>query len=214
MAGGTDDTSLGARLRRRRKELGRTMQDIATTSGLTVGFISQIERDISRPSLSSLYAVAKALDTNVDQFVSQAPRRDHLVTTRSDSRTKFSLGATDPVYEFLEPGFAEAKLNACITHVPPGFASEVMRHEGEDFVYLIAGSMIYVVDGVEYPLQAGDTLHFASTVPHASRNAGETVAVELWVGTMRLFSESAPSKQPSSKRSTHVRPRAPEETHR
>lgn len=187
MARGTDESSLGTRLRRRRKELGRTMQDVAAASGLTVGFISQIERDISRPSLASLYAVAKALETNVDQFVSQAPRRDHLAATRSDSRTRFSLGSTEPVYEFLEPGFAEAKLNACITHVPPGFASEVMRHEGEDFVYLIAGSMIYEVDGVEYPLQAGDTLHFSSTVPHSSRNVGTTVAVELWVGTMRLF---------------------------
>lgn len=187
MAKGT--ASLGARLHQRRRELGRTMRDVARRSGLTVGFISQIERDISRPSLSSLYAIAQALDTSVDHFVSQTPEREHRQVSRHTNRPRFSLGSTTPVYEFLEPGFDEAKLNACITHVPPGFASEVMRHEGEDFVYLIAGSMIYTVDGFEHHLDAGDTLHFRSTLPHASRNPGETIATELWVGTMRLFAD-------------------------
>jgi transcriptional regulator with XRE-family HTH domain len=165
------------------------MRDVARDSGLTVGFISQIERDISRPSLSSLYAIARALETSVDRFLSQAPEREHRQVSRRVDRTRFSLGSTTPVYEFLEPGFDEAKLNACITHVPPGFSSEVMRHEGEDFVYLIAGSMIYTVDGHEHHLDAGDTLHFQSTLPHASRNPGETIATELWVGTMRLFAD-------------------------
>lgn len=186
----TGETSVGSRLRQRRIELGRTMRDVAEAAGVSVGFISQIERDISRPSLSSLYALARALETSVDRFVSQPLTRDHLAVTRSARRSTFSLGQTAPVYEFLEPGFEKAKLNACITHVPAGFVSEVMRHEGEDFVYLISGTMIYVVDGVEYPLQSGDTLHFDSTLPHASRNPGDSVATELWVGTMQLFADA------------------------
>lgn len=189
MVNQSSTSSLGMRLRTRRRELGRTMQELATASGLTVGFISQIERDISRPSLASLYAVARALETSVDQFLSEAPTRQRQKASHSTNRAKFSLGQTEPVYEFLEPGFADASLNACITHVPPGFASETMRHEGEDFVYLIAGTMLYEVDGVEYALSAGDTLHFASHLPHKSRNPGTDVAIELWVGTMRLFSE-------------------------
>lgn len=204
------ETSLGARLHQRRTELGRTMRDVARDSGLTVGFISQIERDISRPSLVSLYAIAQALDTSVDRFLSQTPERAHQQVTHSAGRPRFSLGSTTPVYEFLEPGFDEAKLNACITHVPPGFVSEVMRHEGEDFVYLVAGTMIYTVDGITYRLEAGDTLHFNSTLPHASENPADTVATELWVGTMRLFADRPHSpSQPSG-----TRPIAPEETNR
>ncbi|MFD1254102.1 HTH-type transcriptional regulator PuuR [Devosia equisanguinis] len=189
--------TLGTRIRARRRELGLTVYDLAKASGRTVGFISQIERDISRPSLASLYAVARALDTNVDRFLSEAPQRQHQMVTHSSERAKFSLGATEPLYEFLEPGFADAALNACITHIPPGFASEVMRHEGEDFVYLISGTMLYVVDGVEYPLEAGGTLHFSSSLPHMSRNPGQEVAIELWVGTMRVFSDNARPNAPS-----------------
>lgn len=187
----TTAPTLGNRLRARRRELGLTIASVAQASGLTVGFISQIERDISRPSLVSLYAVARALDTGVDQFLSEAPPRQHQMVSHSTKRAKFSLGATAPSYEFLEPGFADAALNACITHIPPGFASEIMRHEGEDFVYLISGTMLYVVDGVEYPLKAGGTLHFASSLPHMSRNPGQDTAIELWVGTMKVFSEYA-----------------------
>ena len=57
------DPTLGQRLRGRRKEIGKTLQQVASESGLTVGFISQIERGISTPSLASLYNVAKALET-------------------------------------------------------------------------------------------------------------------------------------------------------
>jgi len=165
------------------------MQQVAEEAKLTIGFISQIERGISTPSLASLYNVAKALDASVDMFVSQAPTRKHPVATHAGQRPTFKVDGTSRYYEFLERGFPEAKLNACISHVPAGHASEMMSHEGEDFVYLVAGHMLYEVDGVTYDLKAGDTLHFDSRKPHRGTNIGPDTAIELWVGTMRLFPE-------------------------
>ena len=183
------DTTLGHRLRTRRKAIGKTLQQVANESSLTVGFISQIERGISTPSLASLYNVAKALDTSVDHFVSRAPARSHSVVSHSGQRQTYKVGGTARFYEFLERGFPDAKLNACLSHVPPGHLSEVMSHEGEEFVYLVAGSMRYEVDGVTYLLGPGDTLHFDSRKAHRGANIGTETAVELWVGTMRLFPE-------------------------
>ena len=185
----TDGESLGARLRARRKAIGKTMQQVADEAGLTIGFISQIERGISTPSLASLYNVAKALDASVDMFVSRKPERTHSVVTHAGARQTYKIDGTSRFYEFLERGFPEAKLNACLSHVPPGHASEMMSHEGEDFVYLVAGHMLYEVDGVQYDLRAGDTLHFDSRKPHRGTNIGAETAIELWVGTMRLFPE-------------------------
>jgi transcriptional regulator with XRE-family HTH domain len=185
----TEGESLGARLRARRKAIGKTMQQVADEANLTIGFISQIERGISTPSLASLYNVAKALDASVDMFVSQAPARTHPVATHAGQRPTFKVDGTSRSYEFLERGFADAKLNACLSHVPPGHASEMMSHEGEDFVYLVSGEMLYEVDGVQYDLKAGDTLHFDSRRPHRGTNVGTDTAIELWVGTMRLFPE-------------------------
>ena len=183
------NTGLGARIRARRKAIGKTMQQVADEASLTIGFISQIERGISRPSLSSLYNVAKALDASVDMFVSQVPARSHPVATHAGQRPTFKVDGTSRFYEFLERGFPEATLNACLSHVPPGHASETMSHEGEDFVYLVAGTMLYEVDGIGYELRAGDTLHFDSRKPHRGTNTGTDTAIELWVGTMRLFPE-------------------------
>ena len=185
----TEGESLGARLRARRKAIGKTMQQVADEASLTIGFISQIERGISTPSLASLYNVAKALDASVDMFVSRKPERTHSVVSHAGRRQTYKIDGTSRFYEFLERGFPEAKLNACLSHVPPGHASEMMSHEGEDFVYLVAGEMLYEVDGVAYELKAGDTLHFDSRKPHRGTNIGPATAVELWVGTMRLFPE-------------------------
>jgi transcriptional regulator with XRE-family HTH domain len=194
MAGGESDmmegvADLGERLRTRRKAIGKTLQQVATESGLTVGFISQIERGISKPSLASLYSVAKALEAPVDQFVSRPPERKHENVSHVGTRQTFKLDNTERTYEFLERGFPEAQLNACITHVPPGHVSDVMQHEGEDFIYLVRGKVIYEVDGVEHVLDAGDTLHFQSSRPHRLRNIGNDFATELWVGTMKVFPE-------------------------
>ena len=183
------DTTLGERLRARRKEIGKTLAQVAAESNLTVGFISQIERGISTPSLASLYNVATALETSVDHFVWTAPRRTHSVVSHSGQRQTYKVGGTARFYEFLERGFPEAKLNACLSHVPPGHLSEMMSHAGEEFVYLVAGTMDYEVDGVSYRLTAGDTLHFDSHKPHRGRNIGPDTAIELWVGTMQLFPE-------------------------
>ncbi|MET3896844.1 transcriptional regulator with XRE-family HTH domain [Devosia sp. UYZn731] len=183
------DMTLGQRLRARRKAIGKTLQQVATESSLTVGFISQIERGISTPSLASLYNVAKALETSVDHFVSKAPARSHSVVSHSGQRQIYRVGGTARFYEFLERGFPEAKLNACLSHCPPGHLTEMMSHEGEEIVYLVSGSMRYEVDGQTYLLGPGDTLHFDSHKPHRGANIGTETAVELWVGTMRLFPE-------------------------
>lgn len=180
---------LGKRLRARRKAIGKTLQQVADESGLTVGFISQIERNISVPSLASLYNVAKALETSVDSFLSQTPIRHHSIVSHSGERPLYNVGSPERYYEFLERGFPDAMLNAALTHVPPGYVSEIMIHEGEDFLYVVSGEMIYEVDNETYHLKAGDTLHFQSNRPHRSRNEGNVHAVELWVGTMRLFPE-------------------------
>lgn len=185
----TSDATLGQRLRARRKALGKTMQQVASGSGLTIGFISQIERGLSTPSLASLFNVAKALGTTVDQFVAHGPTGGHSVATHNGQRSTYTVPGTARSYEFFERGFPDAKLNACLSHVPPGHLSEMMSHEGEEFVYLVSGTMRYEVDGVVYLLGAGDTLHFDSHKPHRGENIGSDVAVELWVGTMQLFAQ-------------------------
>lgn len=186
----TAAASIGQMLRARRKAIGKTMKQVAAEAGLTEGFISQIERGISTPSLISLYKVATALGTSVDTFLSQPPAHAHSMVSHAGERRGYNVETKERVYELLERGFPGAQLNGCITLMPPGYASEITTHQGEDFLYLIEGEMIYEVDGKEYLLKAGDTLHFPASLPHRARNVGPGPARELWVGTTRIIPES------------------------
>lgn len=182
--------SIGEMLRARRKAIGKTMKQVAVEAGLTEGFISQIERGISTPSLISLYKVATALGTSVDTFLSQPPEHAHSMVSHAGERHGYNVETRERVYEIIERGFPGAALNGCITLMPSGYASELTTHQGEDFLYLIEGEMLYEIDGKEYLLKAGDTLHFPSSLPHRAKNVGAGPARELWVGTTRILPEN------------------------
>lgn len=180
-------TSMGRALRRRRQEIGKTMRQIAEQVGLSEGFISQIERGLSTPSLISLYNLASTLETSVDTLLAQVPQRDHSIVSDAAELPDYSLYKEERVYHLLQRGFPEAQLNSCITHMPPGYVSELKRHEGEDFLFIIEGEMLYEVGGKEYVLRTGDTLHFPASLPHRARNIGASPARELWVGTTPIL---------------------------
>lgn len=179
--------SLGHALRQRRKALGKTMKQVAQEAGLSEGFISQIERGLSTPSLISLYNVANTLGTSVEAFLPQAAPQAHSIVSHASERPGCRIEAEERVYHLLRRGFPEAQLNSCITHMPPGYVSELTRHEGEDFLFVIEGEMLYEVGGKEYVLRTGDTLHFPASLPHRARNIGASPARELWVGTTPIL---------------------------
>ncbi len=172
------------------------MRQVADDSGLTEGFISQVELGVSAPSLISLHKIATALDTNLVNLLARLrgeTSRAHFRQERLEAR----LGsAAEPVYDILACGFEGAELNSCITHIPVGYVSELMVHDGEDFVFIIEGEILYEIAGRHYHLKAGDTLHFPATIPHRAYNIGLTVARELWVGTAALRSAVKASLSP------------------
>lgn len=165
------------------------MRQVAREAGLSEGFVSQVERGLSTPSLISLCNLASSLEASVEAFLPQVPQRTHSVVSHASERHNYTLEAEERVYQLLQRGFPGALLNSCITHMPPGYVSDVTRHEGEDFLYLIEGEMLYEVGDRKYLLTAGDTLHFLASLPHRARNVGPGEARELWVGTTRIIPE-------------------------
>lgn len=181
---GEFDAEVGRKLRRFRRAADKTIQQVADETGLSVSFISQIERGRSTPSLASFCRLCRALGASTDTLLGLADQTQPV--TRKGERTAFSLGDKDRFYEKLGPGFPGAIINACLVYRPPGHASELFSHEGEEFVYLLDGEITYQLDGTKYFLHPGDTLHFQSMRQHIS-TVGDKPAVELWVGTMPLY---------------------------
>jgi len=197
--GGVDINPLGERLRERRKQLKLTLQEVADAAGFSVGFISQIERGITVPSLVSLVSVCRVLKVEIGSFFQQ-PRVDAPVT-RHESRPVYGLGALNGknvTYERLSASFPGNVLRSTIIHEPPGFRSEPMSHEGEEMFFIVDGELTLELDGEVMILEAGDTAHFPSTRTHATWNHTDKPTTVFHTCTMDVFGDGEPSGDPNT----------------
>lgn len=176
---------LGMLIRARRRALGLTLQTLGKRAGVSVGYLSQVERDNATPSLGTLAQIARGLGVPLDYFIA-APRVEDALT-RAGERRRFSIDGSSIVYERLGTEFPGNVLSSFILTVPPGYASETVSHEGEELIYILDGSITQVLDGKEMVMRAGDSLHFRGNVPHSWANPNEEPARMLWTGTLALF---------------------------
>lgn len=181
--------SLGARLRARRKALGLTMQKVADDAGLTIGFISQIERGLASPSLSSLAAVARVLDMDTGALFAQPPTPGEVTT--AGTRPVYGLDPAAMTYERISSSFPGNVLRGVIIHEAPQHRSEPIRHEGEELFYILQGALTVEIEGQRQVLQAGDSIHFASSRVHSSWNHTDQTTTILHVCTMDVFGDGA-----------------------
>jgi len=181
------ENTLGERLRLRRKELKLSMKEVAVSSGLSIGFISQVERGLTSPSLTSLTAIANFLRSDVTNFLSQPKSKSSI--TRNEERDVYTINKNGLQYERLSDSFPGHTLNSVIIHEMPGHKTESISHEGEEFFFILEGAITIYIDGVVNILEAGDSLHFDSSRSHSAWNHTNKVTSVLHVCTMNVFGD-------------------------
>ena len=181
------ENTLGERLRLRRKELKLSMKEVAVSSGLSIGFISQVERGLTSPSLTSLTAIANFLRSDVTNFLSQPKSKSSI--TRNEERDVYTINKNGLQYERLSDSFPGHTLNSVIIHEMPGHKTESISHEGEEFFFILEGAITIYIDGVVNILEAGDSLHFDSSRSHSAWNHTNKVTTVLHVCTMNVFGD-------------------------
>jgi transcriptional regulator with XRE-family HTH domain len=193
-------------LRDRRQELGLTLKDVADAAGLSVGFISQIERGITTPSLSSLVGVSRVLKMHVSDFLAQP--RGTVPLTRRTERPHYAIGGNSLIYERLSASFPGNVLRSVIIHEPPGHRSEPIAHEGEEIFFILDGSLTVEVEGERMILDVGDSIHFPSTRTHSTWNHTSSPTTILHTCTMDVFGDE-PVKRHGETAMAVTRGRAP-----
>jgi len=178
---------LGTRLRERRRQLGLTLKEVADRAGLSIGFISQIERGITTPSLSSLVGVSRVLKMHVSDFLAQP--RGTVPLTRRAERRHYAVGGNSLTYERLSASFPGSVLRSVIIHEPPGHRSEPIAHEGEEMFFILEGAVTVEVEGERTILSVGDSVHFPSTKTHSTWNHAAAPATILHICTMDVFGD-------------------------
>jgi len=185
-------SEVGWRIRSIRTRERMTLRSLSAACGLSVGFLSQIERGLSSFSISSLRSVCQALDVSLADVLVMSngpgnailvdPR--HSAITKSDNRPHVSLSDSSIKYRFLSAGFPGRRFEAVIGEMAPGSHSEPHSHEGEEFGYVLEGRVVFVSGDETHELGPGDSYHLMASTPHTCNASGEGAKI-LWVQTAR-----------------------------
>jgi transcriptional regulator with XRE-family HTH domain len=174
---------LGARVRELRRDRGLTLKGLGREAGLSHPFLSQLERGLARPSVTSVERIARALEVPVSTLWT-APRQEAARVLRADE------GPTSPHSDPQAPGgvrelFADGTALR-VREWSGGARSWPEKGDtttGEVLVYVVRGAVEVELDGTVHALHEGDSLFFDGTVPHRLRRRGGLRTRALYVAT-------------------------------
>lgn len=179
-----DVQNVGARLRSLRLAKGLTVSALAAISQVPASTISKMENGRLQPSLVHAINLAMALGENLG-FLVDRYRADpeDVVTVRRAERSKIEYPELGFTLEDLNGNFHSGVLEARIGVLQPGATSgaEPMVHAGDELCRVLEGALRYTIQGAEYALAKGDSLHFKSDQEHRWENTHDGVTTVLWV---------------------------------
>jgi transcriptional regulator with XRE-family HTH domain len=180
---GADPTRLGERLRTIRQARSLTLRQVAEGTGLTVSFLSRLERGQTGVTVESLLRMADTYGVSMVDFFDHQPIADSVLIPNG---TALPIGVGPPsggaTSESLIPR-SGAQLQATLYRTPPhGGRQDAFAHPGEEFVYVLKGSVTYFVGAKEYEATEGDAIWHRSGEAHRW-TAGPEGAVTLHVNT-------------------------------
>ena len=170
---------IGGKIKRRRIKLGLTQEELAARTELSKGFISQLERNLTSPSIATLGDILEALGTNLSDFFSE--QTEEKVVLKEDAEAGHAI-------HWLIPNAQKNSLEPIlVTLVPGGRTWEDDPHEGEEFGYVLAGSVVLRLGERSFRVRRGSSFCFKPSSVHFIENPGKTEARVLWVSTPPSF---------------------------
>jgi DNA-binding transcriptional MerR regulator/quercetin dioxygenase-like cupin family protein len=176
-------SSIGPRLRRLRTQRGRGLAEVATAAGISVGFLSALERSQMSASVGTLRRLARYYRTNILDFFDATESNTRLV--RPPKRKVLEAG---PGVRMELLAWGNKVMEPHLFRIKPHAGSgESYAHEGEEFLFVLRGELRIALDGEEYHLKRGDSFYFESSTPHHWKNPGRSETWLLWVNTPPTF---------------------------
>ena len=175
--------AIGARLRQLRTRRKLSLSQVAKAVGISVGFLSALERSQMSGSVGTLRRLARFYKTNILDFFDASGSDSRQV--RPTERKVLEAGEGVRM-ELLAWG--NTVMEPHLFRIAPGAGSgEQYAHEGEEFIYVLGGELLITVAGKEYRLKPGDSFYFESATSHCWKNPGRTETSVLWVNTPPTF---------------------------
>jgi transcriptional regulator with XRE-family HTH domain len=182
---------VGENVKQIREKKGLSLEDISQRTGLRVKLLAEIEKGEISPPLGTIIKLAKALDMKMGYFISGAEdlpytivrKNDRKLVSRYDAKTSDQYG-----YEFssLAPYKKNRHMEPLIVTLEPSDIEELSAHDGQEFIYVLEGTMEVRLGEENHLLEPGDAIYYDSCVPHLVKCHGKHTTKILAV----LYTES------------------------
>ena len=178
---------IGEKLRLMRLQRGLTQEDLADRCELSKGFISQVERNLASPSIATLTDLLECLGSSLSEFFSDRPDEKTVFTPQDmcvkedheDLRGSITWLVPDAQKNDMEPILVDIGEEGETYPLPP--------HEGEEFGYVLSGSVYLVTGDKKTRVRSGCSFCLHPRQTHYLQNAGKTRAKVLWVSNPPIF---------------------------
>lgn len=175
---------IGAKIKRLRLSNQLTLEELANRSELTKGFLSQLERDLTSPSIATLENILEALGTNLKDFFSE-DEDEQIVFSKDDF---FENTQDDYKISYIIPNAQKNEMEPILIELKEDKKSmEIDPHDGEEFGYVIQGKVTLVNGEEEYDVKKSETFYLKGNLPHYIINKNDTLAKVIWVSTPPIF---------------------------
>ena len=171
---------LGQRLNQLRKQSGLTLMKLSELTDLSVGFLSNIERDLTSPSISNLQKICGALHIDLVKLIQPAVD-DKAVVRAGDRREMFYSQKSKIKYELITEG--SKRINGiCITMEKGADYGKISSgHASDELGIVVKGQMELTIGDNTYVLSEGDTAYIEANVVHSYKNIGDSECISYWV---------------------------------
>ena len=178
--------NIGEKIKSLRVQNSLTQEELADRSELTKGFISQLERDLTSPSIATLVDILEGLGTNLKEFFNESidekivfSKEDAFETENDELKYTLKWIIPNAQKNMMEPILIEIEAD--------GRTKEDSPHEGEEFGYVINGNVFIHIGSQKHRVRKGESFYYKANADHYISNEGKTVAKIIWVSTPPSF---------------------------
>ena len=175
---------IGKKIKELRTLCDLTQEELANRTELTKGYISQLENDLTEPSICTLDDILKALGTNLGEFFS-GENVNQIVFKKNDYFQKEENGYN---ITWLVPNAQKNEMEPILITLNSNSETQIdYPHEGQEFGYVLEGELLLIIDNKKYKVKEGETFYYDSNKNHYLRNVKDKICKVIWVSSPPNF---------------------------
>ena len=177
---------IGSKLKEIRTLKGLTQEELADRAELSKGFISQLERNLTSPSIATLTDILQCLGTTLGEFFNETPE-EQVVFGKADYFEKYDAELKNEIRWIIPNAQKNMMEPIRITLEKGGSTYPDNPHEGEEFGYVLSGSICLILGNRIIRVRKGESFYFTANTTHYIRASEKTGATLIWVSTPPSF---------------------------